>query len=221
MNGKISLSRKVYHLLLNIDSNILLLLMASNILILNDTTFLEWLDVNRMGANSKLLKQYFALNTGNLSDLSIYELIDFASILDSICRQLLRPFDSIMIKYWELYRLLPNEIKPNVTEFKTHIPSKSYWKNMFKTEYKEIILSDPHIGDYLEDVVKRDVTQFHIEIQEDTAKATAKAVAVDEEKSNKCFKCSEPTQYGSFYCEKCKSGKSGGYSFSQYFHHCY
>jgi len=53
---------------------------------------------------------------------------------------------------------------------------------------------------------------------------TSTAAAVDlssEQSSNKCFNCSEPTQYGSFYCEKCKSGKFGGYSFLQYFHHCY
>jgi len=56
---------------------------------------------------------------------------------------------------------------------------------------------------------------------------TSTAAAVDlsdlslEQSSKKCFKCSEPTQYGYFYCDKCKSGTSGGYSFLQYFHHCY
>jgi len=52
--------------------------------------------------------------------------------------------------------------------------------------------------------------------------STAAAVNSSSERdSEKCFNCGNQTQYDSLYCEKCKSGTSGGYSFLQYFHHCY
>jgi len=177
---------KRYDLLKSIDSDILLLLMASKILISNGT-FLNWILINNhdLGINSVLLNQYLQLNTGESDHVSIIDLINLASNLDSICWQLISQIESIML-HLEIYKTLPLEIRFKQIEGWSHIPFASYsWKNIFKKNfYKKI--SEEHKNYFDEAVIRddaliqSDITEIESKIAKHTA---AKAVSVDEEKT--------------------------------------
>jgi hypothetical protein len=176
-----------YDLLKSIDSDILLLLMASKILISNGT-FLNWILINNhdLGINSVLLNQYLQLNTGESDHVSILDLINLASNLDRICWQLISQIESIML-HLEIYKTLPLEIRFNQIEGWSHIPFASYsWKNIFKKKfYKKI--SEEH-KNYFDEAVIRDDALIQTDITEIESKiakhtAAAKAVSVDEEKT--------------------------------------